>query len=84
MKKIATTPLEEVKKNSIPIARFLLTEILRTFSKKRLDEVQNFNPGALDDVEHSVQGLPEDDFWGEINEVEVRVGETGSRREERN
>ena len=76
MKKIATTPLPEVKKNSIPIARFLLEEILRRFSKERLDAIKNLDVSTLEDHERGLQAMPDDDFLGNLTEAEVAAGST--------
>jgi hypothetical protein len=71
LKKIATSPLQKVKRNSLPIAKFLLMEILKTSSRERLDEIRNLDLNALEDHERSLHAMPEDDFIGNVTEIEV-------------
>jgi hypothetical protein len=66
LRKIATTPLEEVKRNSIPIARFLLSEIRKSFSRERLDEIRDLDPNALDEHERSLRAIPDDDVMASV------------------
>ena len=70
-KKIETTADREVKRNSIPIAKFILEEIVKNFSQQRLDEIRNFDPTAVQDHERTSPGPAQDDFSRGVTEVEV-------------
>lgn len=70
-KKIETTADPEVKRNSIPIAKFLLEQIAKNFSQERLDEIRNFDPKAIEDYERTSPALAEDDFSRGVTETEV-------------
>jgi len=80
LKKIETTPLQEVKRNSLPIARFLLMEIFKTFPGERLDGIGNLDMNALDDHERNLRAMPVDGFIGNLTEIEVRAEKSASRR----
>jgi hypothetical protein len=80
LRKIATTPLEEVKRNSIPIARFLFTEILKRFSKERLEEIRELDPNELDEHERSLGAMSGDEIAGNVREIEVSAEKSASRR----
>ena len=70
VKKIQTTPDPEVRRNSIPVARFLADEIMRRFTPERLKDIESFDPTKLDEEERSA---PEavDDFSRGISEIEI-------------
>ncbi len=70
LKKAQTTPDLEVRRNSIPIARFLADEILRRFSPERLKEIDSFDPTKVDEEE---RGAPEavDEFSRGVSEIEI-------------
>jgi len=70
LRKIETTPDAEVRRNSIPIARFLSEELARRFTKERLDGVKAFDPSKLDQQERGA--LEEiNEFSRGASEVEI-------------
>jgi len=77
LQKINATPDAEVKRNSIPIARFLAQEILSNFSRERLRKIKNFDPNAADYYERMLPALAEDDFSRGVTEMEVNIQEAG-------
>lgn len=75
LKKIETTVSPEVKRNSIPIARFLREEIVKNFSWRRRSEIKNFDPNAIEDHERTLSAPPEDNFSRGVTELEVNAQE---------
>jgi len=72
-KKIQTTSDPEVRRNSIPIARFLADEIMQRFTPERLKEIESFDPTKLDEEERSAS-LSVDDFSRGVSEIEIESG----------
>jgi hypothetical protein len=70
VKKIETTPDQEVKRNSIPIARFLSEEIARRFTGERLDAIKDLDPTRLDEEERAPHGIA-DEFSRGATELEI-------------
>ncbi len=70
VKKIQTTPDAEVRRNSIPIARFLANEIMRRFTHERLKEIENFDPTKLEEEERAAP-QEVDDFSRGVSEIEI-------------
>jgi hypothetical protein len=70
VKKVQTTSDAEVRRNGIPIARFLADEIIRRFTPERLKEIDSFDPTKLGDEER-VAELAVDDFSRGITEIEI-------------
>lgn len=70
LEKAHTTPDLEVRRNSIPIARFLADEIMRRFTPERLKEIESFDPTNLDEEERAT---PEavDEFSRGVSEIEI-------------
>jgi hypothetical protein len=70
LKKVQTTPDPEVRRNSIPIARFLADEIMRRFTPERLKEIKSFDLTKLDEEERAApQAI--DDFSRGVSEIEI-------------
>ena len=69
--KIATTPDPEVKRNSLPIAKFLLDEIVTWFPHDRLREINNFDSRTVEDYERSLPAAQGEDFCRGISEMEI-------------
>jgi hypothetical protein len=70
VRKIQTTPDAEVRRNSIPIARFLANEIMRRFTPERLKEIESFDLTKLEEEERAApQGV--DDFSRGVSEIEI-------------
>jgi hypothetical protein len=59
--KIATTSVEEVRRNSISIAKFLLSEILKRLSREQWERIEGFDPGQLGEHERGLPPLPEEE-----------------------
>ena len=72
---IQTSVDPEVKRNGIKIVKFLFEEIGRNFSPERLNEIRNFNPNAIDDLERSLPAISEDDFSRGVTEIVVESQE---------
>lgn len=70
LEKLHTTPDPEVRRNGIPIARFLADEIMRRFTPERLKEIENFDPTKLDEEERAAHEAV-DDFSRGISEIEI-------------
>jgi hypothetical protein len=70
MKKIATTPDPEARRNSIPIAKFLLETILERFSTERLTKVGDFDSDAIENYERALP-TPERSLVRGLFEVET-------------
>lgn len=70
LEKLDTTADPEVRRNGIPIARFLADEIMRRFTPERLKEIENFDPTKLDEEERAA---PEavDEFSRGVREIEI-------------
>ena len=70
VKKIETTPDPEVRRNSIPVARFLSEELAKRFTKERLDAIKGLDPSEADEQE---RGSPEvfDGFSHGVTEAEI-------------
>ncbi|MGD0458404.1 MAG: hypothetical protein ABSC21_11760 [Terriglobia bacterium] len=71
LKKIATAADPEVKRNSLPIAKFLLDEIVTRFPDDRLREIRDFDPGAVEDYERSLPAAQGEDFCRGVTEMEI-------------
>jgi len=61
----------EVKRNSIPVARFLLEAIVSNFSQERVEQLVNFDPTAIEEEERIASALPTDDFSRGIREMDI-------------
>jgi hypothetical protein len=70
LKKIQTTADPEVRRNSIPVARFLADEIMRRFTPERLKEIESFDPTKLDEEERSAPQAA-DDFSRGVSEIDI-------------
>jgi hypothetical protein len=70
LRKVQTTPDPEVRRNSIPIARFLADEIMRSFTPERLKAIKDFDPSKLDEEERAAPQLT-DEFSRGITEIEI-------------
>ena len=70
VRKVQTTPDPEVRRNSIPIARFLADEIMRRFTPERLKEIGSFDPTKLDEEERAAPQAV-DDFSRGVSEIEI-------------
>lgn len=68
--KLQTTPDAEVRRNSIPIARFLADEITRRFTPARLKEIKDFDPTKLEEEERSAPKTA-DEFSRGVSEIEI-------------
>ena len=60
MKKIATTVDPEVRRNSVPIAKFLLKEIMERLSPERLDQIRDFDTEAIENYERALPASEQD------------------------
>ena len=54
LNKVATTVDPEVKRNGLPIVKFLLDEIVTRFPHERLGKIDNFDPKAVEEYERSL------------------------------
>jgi hypothetical protein len=70
LKKAQTTPDPEVRRNSIPIARFLADEIMLRFTPERLKEIKSFDLTKLDDEERAATQAV-DNFSRGVSEIEI-------------
>ena len=71
VRKIETNPDPDIKRNSIPIAKFLLKEVVENFSPARLKKFQNFDPQAIEEFERLSPAIAEDDFSRGVHELDV-------------
>jgi hypothetical protein len=71
LKKTATTSDPEVKRNCLPIVKFLLDEIITWFPHDRLREIDNFDPKTVEEYERSLPAAQEEDFCRGVTEVEI-------------
>jgi hypothetical protein len=71
MKKITTTKDPEVKRNSIPVVRFLMEAIASNFSEERLKELVDFDPQDIDEEERVAPQCAADEFSGGMREMDI-------------
>jgi hypothetical protein len=71
LNKIETTVDPEVRRNSIPIVKFLLKEIALNVSQGRMDEVRKFDRNTIEDLERTSATQQEDDFGRGVTEMEI-------------
>ena len=71
LNKIQTTSDPEIKRNSIPIARFLLEQVTERLSPERHGSLRDLEPGTLERVLEGLPPSPEDQFSRGLKELEV-------------
>lgn len=73
LNKISTTSVEEVRRNSIPIAKFLLIKILKRLSREQWERIRGFDPAQIGEHERGLPPLPEEDqLIRGVREIELK------------
>lgn len=70
--KVGTTRDPEVRRNSLPIVKFLLREIVTSFAYKGVEKLEKIDPASLEDIEKA-QPEGEDDFSRGVTELEIKT-----------
>jgi hypothetical protein len=71
VRKAITTQDEEVKRNILPVIRFVGEQILAELDRQELDAPEDFDPSAVDEIERGLPLLVERSPFVDTNEFDV-------------
>jgi hypothetical protein len=73
LRKISTTEDQEVKRNALPVIRFLADQIIIEMDHQQLGTLEDFDAGAIDEIERGLTSRQERSPFVEISEFDQEI-----------
>jgi hypothetical protein len=71
LRKVFTTQDQEVKRNSLPVIRFLGEQILAELDRQDLETIEGFDFSAADEIERGLRVVGESSPFADIKELDI-------------